>query len=607
MCGIIGYIGEKEATPVLINGLKKLEYRGYDSCGLSLIENNKINSKKIIGKVEVLEKAANHSKSKIGIAHTRWATHGKVTEANAHPHYDCNKSISIVHNGIIENHQELKHILNHHTFKSNTDTEVIAHLIEEFLQKDKTIEEAFTETLNLLEGAYSIAMIHKENPDKIFVARKSSPLVLGIGENETLVASDVVPILKYTNNIIYLQDGDIAILEQRDYKIKNIENITVDREIIKLKMNISEISKGEFPHFMLKEIYEQSNSVKNAFKGRIDYENATSKFGGLNISKKDIENIDKIILVGCGTSWHAGLIGKQLFEDIAKIPSTTEYASEFRYRNPVLNKNNLVIALSQSGETADTIAALKEAKKYNIKTIGLVNTVGSTISRLVDGGIYLHSGQEIGVASTKTFTSHLTILYLLAIYIGRIKKTISRKQAINLMKDLEKLPKLIEETYRENNHIRKIATKYFNNSNALYLGRNYNFPIALEGALKLKEISYIHAEGYPAAEMKHGPIALIDQNMPTIVIAPSGRLYQKILSNIEEVKSRNGKIIAITTKENNQLEKLVDETIFIPKTSEYLTPILTSIPTQLLAYHIAVLRGCDIDKPRNLAKCVTVE
>jgi glucosamine--fructose-6-phosphate aminotransferase (isomerizing) len=607
MCGIIGYIGEKEATPVLINGLKKLEYRGYDSCGLSLIENNKINSKKVIGKVEVLEKAANHSKSKIGIAHTRWATHGKVTEANAHPHYDCNKSISIVHNGIIENHQELKHILNHHTFKSNTDTEVIAHLIEEFLQKDKTIEEAFTETLNLLEGAYSIAMIHKENPDKIFVARKSSPLVLGIGENETLVASDVVPILKYTNNIIYLQDGDIAILEQRDYKIKNIENITVDREIIKLKMNISEISKGEFPHFMLKEIYEQSNSVKNAFKGRIDYENATSKFGGLNISKKDIENIDKIILVGCGTSWHAGLIGKQLFEDIAKIPSTTEYASEFRYRNPVLNKNNLVIALSQSGETADTIAALKEAKKYNIKTIGLVNTVGSTISKLVDGGIYLHSGQEIGVASTKTFTSHLTILYLLAIYIGRIKKTISRKQAINLMKDLEKLPKLIEETYRENNHIRKIATKYFNNSNALYLGRNYNFPIALEGALKLKEISYIHAEGYPAAEMKHGPIALIDQNMPTIVIAPSGRLYQKILSNIEEVKSRNGKIIAITTKENNQLEKLVDETIFIPKTSEYLTPILTSIPTQLLAYHIAVLRGCDIDKPRNLAKCVTVE
>ncbi len=607
MCGIIGYIGEKEATPVLINGLKKLEYRGYDSCGLSLIENKKISSKKVVGKVEVLEKAANHSPSKIGIAHTRWSTHGKPSFSNAHPHYDCKNSISIVHNGIIENHQELKHLLKNHNFKSNTDTEVIAHLIEDFLQKNKTIEEAFTETLNLLEGAYSIVMLHKNNLNKIFVARKSSPLVLGIGDNETLVASDVVPILKYTNNIIYLQDGDIAILEQRDYTIRNLENIPVDRKITKLKMNISEISKGEFPHFMLKEIYEQSTTVKNAFKGRIDYKNATSKFGGLNISKREIENIDNIIIVGCGTSWHAGLIGKQLFEDIARIPTTTEYASEFRYRNPVLNKNNLVIALSQSGETADTTAALKEAQKYNIKTIGLVNTVGSTISRLVDGGIYLHSGQEIGVASTKTFTSHLTILYLLAIYLGRIKKTIGRKQAIEMMKDLESLPKLIEETYKENNHIRKIATKYFNKSNALYLGRNYNFPIALEGALKLKEISYIHAEGYPAAEMKHGPIALIDHNMPTIFIAPNGRLYQKILSNIEEVKSRNGKIIAITTKENNQLEQLVDEIIYIPKTSEYLTSILASIPTQLLAYHIAVMRGCDVDKPRNLAKCVSVE
>ncbi len=607
MCGIIGYIGEKEATPILIEGLKKLEYRGYDSCGFSLIENNKINSKKVIGKVEILEKVSSSSKSKIGIAHTRWATHGQVTELNAHPHYDCKNTISIVHNGIIENHQELKHILSNHNLKSETDSEVIAHLIENFLENGKKIEEAFSETLNLLEGAYSIVMIHNDSPNKIFVAKKSSPLLLGIGDNEMIVASDVVPILKYTDNIIYLQDGDIGILEQRKYRIKNLENIPVDRKITKLKIDISEISKGGFPHFMLKEIYEQSNTIKNAFKGRIDYENATSKFGGLNISEKEIKNIDRIILVGCGTSWHAGLIGKQLFEDIARVCTTTEHASEFRYRNPVLNKNNLVIALSQSGETADTIAALKEAQKYNIKTIGLVNVVGSTISRLVDGGIYLHSGQEIGVASTKTFTSHLTVLYLLAIYIGRIKKTIGRKQAIEMMKELEKLPSLIKKTYNENNHIRKIATKYFNNPNAIYLGRNYNFPIALEGALKLKEISYIHAEGYPAAEMKHGPIALIDQNMPTIFIAPNGRLYKKILSNIEEVKSRNGKIIAITTKENNKLEQTVDEIIYIPKTSEYLTPILTSIPTQLLAYHIAVMRGCDIDKPRNLAKSVTVE
>ena len=607
MCGIIGYVGEKQATPILINGLKKLEYRGYDSCGISVIKNNQIISQKVVGKVANLEKVINHSDSKIGIAHTRWATHGKVTENNAHPHFDCNNSIAVVHNGIIENHQELKNLLKDHKFKSETDTEVIAHLIEDFIKKGHSAEEAFIETLNLLEGAYAIVMLYKKEPNKIFAAKKSSPLVLGIGDKEVMVASDITPILKHTKNIIYLQDGDVVTLGKKEYNIKNLNKIPIKREITKLKINISEISKGKYPHFMLKEIFEQSKTIKNAFKGRIDYKNATSKFGGLNISKKEIKQIDKVILVGCGTSWHAALIGKQFFEDIAKIQATAEYASEFRYRNPVLNKNNLLIALSQSGETADTIAAIKEAKKYNIKTIGLTNTVGSTISKLVDGGIYLHAGQEIGVASTKTFTSHLTILYLLAINIARIKKVIEKEKAIELIKELEELPKLVEKVYNENNHIRKIAIKYFNKSNALYLGRNYNFPIALEGALKLKEISYIHAEGYPAAEMKHGPIALIDENMPIIVIAPNGRLYQKILSNIEEVKARNGKIIAITTKENKQLEKKVDEIIYIPKTSEYLTPILTSIPTQLLAYHIAIMRGCDIDKPRNLAKSVTVE
>jgi len=607
MCGIIGYLGNQKTIPILLEGLKKLEYRGYDSCGISTIQNNKLNSKKVVGKVEILEKIITNSQSEVGIAHTRWATHGQVTKANAHPHYDCTNSLSIVHNGIIENYQELKHLLKKHNFKSNTDTEVISHLIENFLKEGKKIEEAFVETLNLLEGAYAIVMIHKDFPNKMFVAKKSSPLVLGIGNKELFVASDVVPILKHTNKIIYLQDGDIGFLEKENHKITNLENISVDREIIKLKMDISEISKGNFPHFMLKEIYEQSTTVKNAFKGRLDYENAISKFGGLNLSEKEIKNTDKIILVGCGTSWHAGLIGKQLIEDLARIPTVVEYASEFRYRNPVLNKNNLIIALSQSGETADTIAAINEVKKYNLKTIGIVNNVGSTISRIVGGGIYLHSGQEIGVASTKTFTSHLVVLYLLAINFARIKGTINRKQATEMMEELEKIPKLIEKIYEENNHIRTIATKYFKTLNALYLGRNYEFPIALEGALKLKEISYIHAEGYPAAEMKHGPIALIDENMPVIFIAPNGRLYQKILSNIEEVKSRKGKIIAITTKENKELADIIDEIIYIPKTSEYLTPILTSIPTQLLAYHIAVMRGCDVDKPRNLAKCVTVE
>jgi len=607
MCGIIGYIGEKQATPILINGLKKLEYRGYDSCGISVIKNKKIISQKVVGKVENLEKTINHSKSNIGIAHTRWATHGKVTENNAHPHFDCNNSISVVHNGIVENHQELKNLLKDHEFKSETDTEVIAHLVEDFIKKGHSAEEAFIETLNLLEGAYAIVMLYKKEPNKIFAAKKSSPLVLGIGDKEVIVASDITPILKHTKNIIYLQDGDIVTLGKGEYNIKNLNKIPIKREITKLKIDISEISKGEYPHFMLKEIFEQAKTIKNAFKGRIDYKNATSKFGGLNISKKEMKQIDKIILVGCGTSWHAALIGKQFFEDIAKIQATTEYASEFRYRNPVLNKNNLLIALSQSGETADTIAAIKEAKKHNIKTIGLVNAVGSTISRLVNGGIYLHAGQEIGVASTKTFTSHLIILYLLAIKIARVKKIIEKEKAIELMKELEEIPRLVEEVYSENNHIRKIAIKYFKNSNAMYLGRNYNFPIALEGALKLKEISYVHAEGYPAAEMKHGPLALIDENMPTIVIAPNGRLYKKILSNIEEVKARNGKVIAITTRENKKLEKKVDEIIYIPKTSEYLTPILTSIPTQLLAYNIAAMRGCDIDKPRNLAKSVTVE
>ncbi|MBT4334497.1 glutamine--fructose-6-phosphate transaminase (isomerizing) [archaeon] len=608
MCGIIGYIGKEGAKDIILNALLKLEYRGYDSSGISIINEGEIITKKAVGRIKNLKAITEDlPESNMGISHTRWATHGKVTEANAHPHTGCNNQISLVHNGIIENYTQLRKILKEkgHIFKSETDTEVITHLIEEMIKEGNDIETAFIKTLKLLEGAYAIAMINRAEPNKIYAARKSSPLVLGIKEGEYMLASDTLPILPIMSDIIYIHDGDILTITKDSYKIQNLDQVPVNREITKIKADLDEITKGDFPHYMLKEIHEQPKTITNAFSGRIDEENSTAKFGGLNIDEIDLKKIDRVILTGCGTSWHACQYGKYLFEDIARIPSIAEYASEFRYRKPALTENTLLISLSQSGETADTIAAIEEAKKFNVRTIGIVNTIGSTIARMVDGGIYLHAGTEIGVASTKTFNSHLVILYLLSVYLARLRNTITKEKANEMLLELKEIPKKVEEILENETQINNISEKYFNVKNALYLGRGYNFPVALEGALKLKEISYIHAEGYPAAEMKHGPIALIDKDMPTIAIAPMDRLFKKVQSNIEEVQSRGGKVITITTEDIE--DHSFDEIIKIPKTSEYLMPILATIPTQLLAYQIAVKRGCDIDKPRNLAKSVTVE
>ncbi len=594
MCGIGAYIGDKKASLVLKNIIKDLEYRGYDSCGVATYFSGEIYCKKDVGKVDDVD--FSFLEGNVGIAHTRWATHGIVNKENAHPHFDCGKKMYLVHNGIIENAEELKKILNDHEFSSQTDSEVIVHLIEDFVNSGDSIDDAFVKCLNLLEGAYAIVMVYE---GKLYVARKGSPLVIGVGDGEMFVASDSIPVQKHTRNIIFLEDGDYGVISKDKYDINNLENVNVDREIKVLNNNIEEISKGSFEHFMLKEIYEQPKTIERAFLGRI-FEDGV-KFGGLNIDEDSLKKVKRIVLIGCGTSWHAGIVGGYLFEDISKIQTKVEYASEFRYKNPVLNEDDLVIVLSQSGETADSIAAIKEAKSKRAKVIGVVNSVGSTISRMVDGGIYLHAGTEIGVASTKTFTSHLVVLYLLSVYLGTLKGVVSDSN--KMLNELREIPSIVS-SFLEENNIEEIASKYFNCNNALYLGRDYNFPIALEGALKLKEISYIHAEGYPAAEMKHGPIALIDENMPVVVIAPEGRLYSKIISNISEVKSRKGKVIVVTT---NGLENGFDEVIKIPKVSEYLMPLISVIPVQLLSYYIAKKRGCDVDRPRNLAKSVTVE
>nr|MBA4404880.1 glutamine--fructose-6-phosphate transaminase (isomerizing) [Nanoarchaeum sp.] len=605
MCGIAAYIGQKEAAPIVLEAIKKLEYRGYDSCGIVTL-NDSLTCKKGTGKIEDVDKQVNFLslRGNVGMGHTRWATHGEPSDRNAHPHFSCDNNIAIVHNGIIENSEELKTILvkSGHNFRSETDTEVVVHLIEELINEGNSMEEAFVKTLKLIEGAFAIVAMNKNEPNKLYAVKQSSPLVLGIGENEIFIASDVLPIQPYTNKVVYLQDEDFVVITKDNYEIKNLSKIKVNREVTILNENLEEISKGNFEHFMLKEIYEQPETIKRAFRGRIDKDNA--KFGGLNISNEQLKKIKRIVLTGCGTSWHACLVGGSYFQEISKIAAQVEYASEFRYKNPVLGEDDLLIVLSQSGETADSIAAIQEAKSKNVKTIGLVNVVGSSIARMVDGGIYLHAGHEIGVASTKTFTSHLTALYLLSIYLGRINGNLSKEKAKEMLNDLEKLPEKINEVFSSVDEIKKIASKYFKSKNALYLGRHYNFPVALEGALKLKEISYIHAEGYPAAEMKHGPIALIDENMPVIVIAPEDRLYSKVMSNIQEVKSRKGKVIVVTT---DATKNGFDEVILIPKVSEFLMPIISVIPVQLLAYYIAKERGCDIDKPRNLAKSVTVE
>ena len=595
MCGIIGYIGEKEANPILIEGLKKLEYRGYDSAGFTIKNNSELLTIKKQGKIEELDKQEKVQGS-MGIAHTRWATHGAPNETNAHPHQSSNNDISIVHNGIIENHNALRELLETEgfSFKSETDSEILANLISKFYKGD--LEEATIKALELVEGTYGVAAIHKDK-DEIVVARKGSPIIIGLGKNENFIASDVPAILNHTKKVVYLDDNEVAKIKKDDYTVKHINGQHIDKEIHEIKWSLGEIEKKGFKHFMLKEIYEQPDSLENALRGRISDEIKLT----LNC---DIHKIKRMVILACGTSWHSALIGKHIIQKLTKIPVVVDYASEFRYRKPIVKEDDLVIVISQSGETADTLAALREATSKNAKTLGIINVVGSTIAREVDSGIYLHAGPEIGVASTKAFTSQVLALSLLSLYIAQEKDIDIRPE---LFVELKLLPKKISEFLKQENNIRQIAKEFKDSNNFLYLGRGINFPVALEGALKLKEISYIHAEGYPAAEMKHGPIAVIDENMPVVFIATKSDLSPKILSNMQEVKSRNGKIIAIKNDNDYEIKKLADHTIKVPDTLEEFSPIINVLPLQLLAYHIADLKGLDVDKPRNLAKSVTVE
>ncbi len=600
MCGIVGYVGRNKALPFLINGLKKLEYRGYDSSGICVKENNDFYLVKKPGKVSELEKSVDKETvlGTCGIAHTRWATHGIPNEKNAHPHTDCTGNIAIVHNGIVENYQALKELLikEGHKIISDTDSEIIAHLIEKFREGNDT-EAATMHALKLIEGAFGLAILDKNN-EKIIVARKSSPLVIGIGEGENFVASDASAILGYTKNVIYLDDGEIAVLTKDGYAVKKLNGEAVNKEIHQIAMTVDQIEKKGFKHFMLKEIFEQPEAIENTLRGRL-------KDGKVTLSLAvDFSKIGRIIITACGTSYYSSLIGKYIIEKIAGVVVETDYASEFRYRNPIVRQNDLVVAISQSGETADTLAALKEAKDKGAKTLGIVNVVGSSIARQVDSGIYLHAGPEIGVASTKAFTCQVAALILLALHIKQLK---GEELDNALAEGLLQLPKKVKEVLGQSDEIRTLAEKFKDHKNFLYLGRNLNFPVALEGALKLKEISYIHAEGYPAAEMKHGPIALIDEHMPVVFICPKDGTYAKILSNMEEVKARGGNIIAITNEDDSNISKLANHIIKVPKTLDVLSPLVNVIPLQLLAYHIADLKGLNVDKPRNLAKSVTVE
>lgn len=611
MCGIIGYIGKKEIVPLLITGLKRMEYRGYDSAGLSILdEKAELHSIKKKGRVKDLELASSDMKVRggIGIAHTRWATHGYPNDTNAHPHFDTKMNISLVHNGIIENYSSIKQKLlqEGYTFRSDTDTEVLTVLIERFYDKVKDMEYAVRLALNEVNGTFGIALVSTYEPNKIIAARRGSPLILGIGDDEYLVASDASAIIEHTKNVIYLNDDEMAILTADGFITKTISNKKVQSEIHQLEFDLEQIEKGGFEHFMLKEIYEQTQTIRDAMRGRLLVDEGNVKLGGLRQVRDRIRNARRIIITACGTSYNAGLVGEYLIEQLAHIPVEVEYASEFRYRSPILFEDDFVIFISQSGETADTYAAIQEAKQRGATCLGIVNVVGSSIARATDAGIYIHAGPEIGVASTKAFTSQLTVFTLLALYLGRMRN-LSTIDGIKIAKELEALPEKVQMILNGAAEIERIANEYYKSRNFLYLGRGYNFPIALEGALKLKEISYIHAEGYPAAEMKHGPIALIDKNMPVVVIAPKDEIYEKVVSNIEEVKAREGKVIAVTNYGNNDLERLVDHCIYIPDTLPILTPILTVIPLQLLAYYTARFIGRDIDKPRNLAKSVTVE
>ena len=610
MCGIVGYIGNQNCVPILIDGLKRLEYRGYDSAGIGIIDTEAPIIIKNKGKVSLLEEKVNELvlNSEIGIGHTRWATHGIPNELNAHPHTNQKKNLFIIHNGIIENFQVLKNNLNAlgYKFESDTDSEVFAHLIDSFLNKGYDLSKSVQMALNEVDGTYGLAVIYSEEPDKLVAARKGSPLVIGIGEGENFIASDVSAILTHTKNVIYLDDGEFAVIYKDRYIVKTIADKEIAKEIHEINMSIDEIDKGGYSHFMLKEIMEQPESTRNSMRGRLLIDEGSAKLGGLVDVLDRLVNSKRILISACGTSWHAALVGEYMLEQFARIPVEVEYASEFRYRNPILTGEDSIFFISQSGETADTLAALKEAKKKGALALGICNVVGSTIARESMSGVYIHAGPEIGVASTKAFTSQLVVLALITLLISR-RKGLNILEGKKITKALSEIPEKIEQILKLNDEIEVLAEQFKDSPNFLYLGRGFNFPAALEGALKLKEISYIHAEGYPAAEMKHGPIALIDENMPVVFIAPKDSTYEKVLSNIQEVRARGGKIIVVTDEGNGELDKLVDHTIKIPKTIEMLTPILTSIPLQLLAYHIAVKKGLDVDQPRNLAKSVTVE
>ena len=614
MCGIVGYIGNKEAYPIIINGLKRLEYRGYDSAGF-VVNAGKFISEKTKGKVSDLEeKSAKDTLSgaTFGIGHTRWATHGVPNDVNSHPHFSNSGKLVIVHNGIIENYQPIKQRLlkEGYVFHSDTDTEVLVNFIEYIKNKKQLpLEEAVRYALNEVVGAYAIAVMEEDHPSKMVVARLGSPLVIGIGENEFYIASDASPFIEYTQNALYLEDGEMATIElNQEVQVRKIHNNEeVDPTIQELKLSIDAIEKGGYEHFMLKEIFEQPQSIQDTMRGRL-LEDHTTKISGINNNLKQFLSADRIVIVACGTSWHAGLVGEYLFEELARIPVEVEYASEFRYRNPVINPSDVVIAISQSGETADTLAALKLAKERGAFIYGICNVVGSSIARLTHSGTYTHAGPEIGVASTKAFTTQLTVLTLLALHLGHKKGTIDHTTYKKLCQNLALVPDLVAKTIEmTKDKVIEIAQEYKDVSTCIYLGRGYNFPVALDGALKLKEISYIHAEGYPAAEMKHGPIALIDENMPVIFLAPSKGHYEKVVSNAQEIKARKGKIIAVVTENDTQMSSLADHTLEIPEVDEIFSPILSVIPLQLLSYHIATMRGCNVDQPRNLAKSVTVE
>ncbi|HEX7241369.1 MAG TPA: glutamine--fructose-6-phosphate transaminase (isomerizing) [Longimicrobiaceae bacterium] len=616
MCGIVGYIGQQQVAPLLIQGLKRLEYRGYDSAGVAVVRDGTIQVRKEAGKIAELERlvAENPVEGTYGIGHTRWATHGPPTERNAHPHVSENGEFALVHNGIIENAGTLRKVLSErgHVFASDTDTEVLVHLIEEVYNRGEgrageSLERAVEAALSQIEGTYGIAVVSTRDPNKIVVARLGSPLLIGVGDGETFVGSDASAVIAHTRDVIYLDDGDMATITRKGYTVHRPAQGPVQRSVSRVDWDLAEVERGGYPHFMLKEIMEQPTTLRETMRGRLLVDEGGVKLGGLTGMDEELRQIQRIIILGCGTSWHSGLIGEYMLEDIARVPTDVEYASEFRYRRPVVEPHTLTISISQSGETADTLWAMREARQQGATTLGIVNAVGSTIARETDAGVYLHAGPEIGVASTKAFTSQVVVLALVTIHLGRLRGTLTASRGREIVRALQQLPEQVAGLLEHDEAIRKLAEQYQDSRNFLYLGRGYNFPAALEGALKLKEISYIHAEGYPAAEMKHGPIALIDEEMPVVVIAPRDGVYDKVRSNIDEVKARGGCIIGVLTEGDTELAEVVDHVITIPRTHDALTPILASVPLQLLAYHIAVLRGSNVDQPRNLAKSVTVE